>query len=95
MTAEKDPGRELRRSSRDINRTRRKFSKVMRRLPQAQQDLVSDMTSVLLESDVRTELALDPSRIEEISENLRASGIDDKKLKTIMDYLNLPFNTKK
>lgn len=95
MTIEKAPeSRQHLQSSREIQRARRKFSRVIRNLPPMGQDLISEMSSQFHELDVYNNFKSDQHNIDNFADELRQMGIDKGKIRTIMNYFNIPYESK-
>lgn len=78
-------------TTREINRARRKFSKIVRGLPDESRDFITEMTSILTEPDIYRRFREHPGNIESFEKELRAMGLGENKIKTIFTYFNLPF----
>jgi hypothetical protein len=78
-------------SQREINKTRRKFLRIVRHLPQEGQDFLSDMTNVLTEPDIYKDFKSSKERIKGFRDELGQMGISAPKIKIIMNYFNFPY----
>lgn len=76
---------------REINRARRKFSRIVRSLPSESQDFITEMTSILTEPDIYRSFKSHPGNIESFEKELRNMGLGENKIKTIFTFFNLPF----
>ena len=80
--------------SREINRTRRKFLRVVRRLPQENQDFITEMTSILTEPDIYRSFKADVQNSENFRNELEQMGLGESKIKTVFNFFNLPYEKK-
>jgi hypothetical protein len=76
---------------REINRARRKFSRVVRSLPPESQDFITEMTSILTEPDIYRNFKEDPGNINSFEKELRIMGLEEDKIRTIFTFFNLPY----
>jgi uncharacterized protein YcgI (DUF1989 family) len=74
-----------------ILRARRKFTGVVRRLPQESQDFVTDMTNIFSEPDVYNRFKADPQNIQNFRLELAHMGLRESKIRVIMNYFNFPY----
>lgn len=75
----------------EINRARRKFSRIVRGLSPDSRDFITEMTSILTEPDIYRSFREHPGNVESFEKELRGMGLGENKIKTIFTYFNLPF----
>jgi len=73
----------------EISRRKKAFNKVLRQLSPEQQDVITELTSVLMERDIYNEYKADPTKIEDITTGFRLIGLKPRQSKIILRYLNL------
>lgn len=78
-------------SAKEINRARRKFSRVVRSLPAESQDFITEMTSILTEKDIYRKFKENPADIESFGKELEGMGLEEGQIQTIFTFFNLPY----
>lgn len=81
-------------SVREINRTKRKFLRIVRHLPSENEEFITDMTSIFAEPDIYNKFKSDPHNIEEFHHELERMGLGEGKIKIVLNYFNLPYEKK-
>ncbi len=75
----------------EINRARRKFSRVVRSLPPESEEFITDMTNIFAEPDIYRDFKARPGNIESFEKELRGMGLGENKIRTIFTFFNLPY----
>ncbi|OGH07173.1 MAG: hypothetical protein A2171_00705 [Candidatus Levybacteria bacterium RBG_13_35_9] len=73
----------------EISRREQAFNKVLRRLSPEQQDVITELTSVLMEKDIYSGYKADPKRVEDLALGLSLIGLKPRQSKIVLRYLNL------
>lgn len=73
----------------EISKRERDFNRVLRRLSPEQQDVVTELTSVLMEGDIYRQYKGDLEKIEELSMSLGLIGLKSNQRRVVLRYLNL------
>jgi hypothetical protein len=81
----------LRPTPKEINRARRKFSRVVRGLPSESRDFITEMTSILTEPDIYRSFREHPGNVESFERELRDMGLGENKIRVIFTFFNLPY----
>ncbi len=64
------------------------FFQTVPSLPSEAKDYISDLSSKLLEADLRRQVTSDPLQQQQIADNLTQLGLDPNQLQIVLNYFN-------
>jgi len=83
------PSHEILLNESEISRREKDFNRVLRRLSPEQQDVITELTSVLMEGDIYRQYKGNLGKIEDLSMSLGLVGLKTSQRRVVLRYLNL------